>query len=81
MFDSYEDVKKNGFNEYRLYLFTKRKSTTKKHILIYFGMTSPLSTRFDGHHKEVSIKWEWNKMYCYPFDKQLNTRIRKGYRI
>lgn len=55
LFDSFDDVK-DGFNGHGLYIFTKRDAEMRTHILIYLGMASSLSTRFDSHHKETCIK-------------------------
>lgn len=54
-FDSFDEVKE-GFNGHGLYVFTKQNADTKKHTLIYLGMASSFTTRFDNHHKENCIK-------------------------
>lgn len=58
-FDSFEDLKDAFRADYpALYLFTRKTlgEGIYNHNLIYLGETGDLSTRFDNHHKEQSIK-------------------------
>lgn len=56
-FEDFDDVK-STFTGEGLYLFTNRHLSEGeyKHSYIYLGETGDYYTRYDGHHKEESIK-------------------------
>ena len=60
-----------------VYVFTLRyqRDTVMQHKVLYVGETEDLSTRFDNHHKEQSIKAQNANCICTHLERDADMRL------